>query len=298
MTDEPAPPEQVQAVVRTAVAEVEANRTRLMDVVQAIQYRLGYIPKSAVRPVAEALGIHAVEVEDMVSFYAYLDREPKGRFHIRLSKTPVSLMNGATEVAQAFEAATGAALGATSPDGEFTLEWTADIGMADQEPAALINATVVTALTPADATAIVAALRESQTNRTRRLFPGSRADGVVLPRAEIASSIVQGGPIVFRKLGRGAGLRAALTLSPDEVIQAITKSRLRGRGGAGFPTGLKWKLCRQSIGDEHYVVCNADEGEPGTFKDRVLSTEIPDVVFDEEVPFIPRSPITGLGISA
>ncbi len=186
MTDEPAPPEQVQAVVRAAVAEVEADRTRLMDVVQAIQYRLGYIPKSAVLLVAEALGIHAVEVEDMVSFYAYLDREPKGRFHIRLSKTPVSLMNGTPEVAQAFEAATGAAPGSTSPDGEFALEWTADIGMADQEPAALINATVVTALTPADATAIVAALREGRTNGTRRLFPGSRADRIVLPRAEIA----------------------------------------------------------------------------------------------------------------
>jgi [NiFe] hydrogenase diaphorase moiety large subunit len=279
--DSPASPEQVAAVVHKAVAEVEGDRTRLMDVVQAIQYRLlGYIPKAAVRLVADALGMRAVEVEDMVSFYAYLDREPKGRFRIRLSKTPASLMNGAAEVAQAFEAATGAALGTTSPDGEFTLEWTADIGMADQEPAALINGTVVTALTPADATAIVAVLRESRAGDTPLLFPGSATHGVVLPRTQIASSLVQGGPIVFRRSRRGDGVRAALTLSPDEVIQAVTKSRLRGRGGAGFPTGLKWKLCRQSIGDEHYVVCNADEGEPGTFKDRVLLTEIPDVVFD------------------
>ena len=60
----------------------------------------------------------------------------------------------------------------------------------------------------------------------------------------------------------------------------MTKAKLRGRGGAGFPTGLKWKLCRQSISKAHHVVCNADEGEPGTFKDRVLLTEIPDVVFD------------------
>jgi [NiFe] hydrogenase diaphorase moiety large subunit len=230
--------------------------------------------------VADALGMHAVEVEDMVSFYAYLDREPKGRFHIRLSKTPVSLMKGAAEVAQAFEAATGVALGATSPDGEFTLEWTADIGMADQEPAALINGTVVTALTPADAMAVVAALRQTEISDTLTLFPGFGAHGVVLPRAHIASSLVRGGPIVFRQSAQGDGVRAALTLSPEEVIQVITKARLRGRGGAGFPTGLKWKLCRQSIGDQHHVVCNADEGEPGTFKDRVLLTEIADAVFD------------------
>ena len=276
----PASPEHIAAVVHAAVAEVGADRARLMDVVQAIQYRLGYIPKAAVEGVADALAMHAVEVEDMVSFYAYLDREPKGRFHIRLSKTPVSLMNGAATVAEAFEAATGAAIGTTSPDAEFTLEWTSDIGMADQEPAALINGTIVTALTPADATAIVGTLRETQGSDTLPLFPGSGSDGVVLPGAHIASSLMKGGPIVFRQSGRGDGVRAALTLSPEEVIQAVTKARLRGRGGAGFPTGLKWKLCRQSIGDEHYVVCNADEGEPGTFKDRVLLTEIPDVVFD------------------
>ena len=60
----------------------------------------------------------------------------------------------------------------------------------------------------------------------------------------------------------------------------MTKAKLRGRGGAGFPTGLKWKLCRLSISEAHHVVCNADEGEPGAFKDRVLLTEIPEVVFD------------------
>ena len=276
----PAPPEQVEALVREAVAEVKADRTRLMDVVQAVQKRLGYFPDAAVRLAAGALGIHAVEVEDMVSFYAYLDRKPKGRFHIRLSRTPVSLMSGAADVAQAFEKAIGVAMGATSPDGMFTLEWTADIGMADQEPAGLINGTVVTALTPADATVIVAALRGSPIGDMLQLFPGSGSDGVSLPRADVASSLGQVGPILFRQSGRGDGVRAALTLAPEKVIEAVTKSRLRGRGGAGFPTGLKWRLCRQSVSDDHYVVCNADEGEPGTFKDRVLLTEIPDVVFD------------------
>ena len=67
---------------------------------------------------------------------------------------------------------------------------------------------------------------------------------------------------------------------PEEVIKEITKSKLRGRGGAGFPTGLKWRLCRQSVAEKHYVVCNADEGEPGTFKDRVLLTLAPHLVFD------------------
>jgi [NiFe] hydrogenase diaphorase moiety large subunit len=99
---------QVAAVVDAAVKEFAADRTRLMDIVQAIQHRLGYISDQAVHAVAAGLGIHAVEVEDMVSFYGFLNRKPKGRFDIRLSKTPVSLIKGAAEVALAFAAASGA----------------------------------------------------------------------------------------------------------------------------------------------------------------------------------------------
>ncbi len=271
---------QVAAVVDAVVKEFGADRTRLMDIVQAIQRRLGQIPDAAVHAVAAGLGMHAVQVEDMVSFYAFLNREPKGRFHIRLSKTPLSLMKGAAEVAHAFAIAAGVSIGGTSPDGEFTVEWTSDIGMADQEPSALINGTVVTALTPADAPAIAAALRKSQAENTLPLFPGLDGQGAALPQARVASSLVHSGPIIFRQGGRGDGVRTALTVSPESVIQEMTKAKLRGRGGAGFPTGLKWKLCRRSISEAHHVVCNADEGEPGTFKDRVLLTQVPDLVFD------------------
>ncbi len=227
----------------------------------------GYISNQSVQAIATGLGIHAVEVEDMVSFYAFLDRQPRGRFRIRLSRTPVALMKGANEVAQAFEQTLGIALGETSSDGQFTVEWTSDIGMSDQEPAALVNRRVLTALSPADVPAIVAALRND----------GEQA---VLPNAEVRPNILQAGPLLSGPRDNGAGTVAALTHSPDQVIEEISKSKLRGRGGAGFPTGMKWRLTRKAAGREHYVVCNADEGEPGTFKDRVLLSEFPDLVFD------------------
>jgi len=78
--DSPLSSERITAVVHAAAAAVKGDRTQLMDVVQAIQYHLGHLPKGAVPLVADALGVHAVEVEDTVSFYAYLEREPKGRF--------------------------------------------------------------------------------------------------------------------------------------------------------------------------------------------------------------------------
>jgi NADH:ubiquinone oxidoreductase subunit F (NADH-binding)/(2Fe-2S) ferredoxin/ferredoxin len=77
-----------------------------------------------------------------------------------------------------------------------------------------------------------------------------------------------------------AAAKALCTMTPDEVIAEVTKADLRGRGGAGFPTGLKWSLCRKSPGDEKYLICNADEGDPGAFMDRALKEGDPHRVIE------------------
>jgi [NiFe] hydrogenase diaphorase moiety large subunit len=96
----------------------------------------------------------------------------------------------------------------------------------------------------------------------------------------VEDNIRQGGLLLDNKLSPGTVLRAALTLGGNDIIETIKASGLRGRGGAGFPTGLKWEACRNAQGSDHYVVCNADEGEPGTFKDRVLLSRQADMVFE------------------
>jgi len=87
-------------------------------------------------------------------------------------------------------------------------------------------------------------------------------------------------PLTFDQVKAGEGLNAALKMTRADVIKAISDSGMRGRGGAGFPTGVKWNLCAAASAPEKYVVCNADEGEPGTFKDRVLLAEYSDKVFE------------------
>jgi [NiFe] hydrogenase diaphorase moiety large subunit len=86
--------------------------------------------------------------------------------------------------------------------------------------------------------------------------------------------------MTFSQIDAGTGLEKALALQPEEIIGMITESGLKGRGGAGFPTDIKWKLAANASGDLKYVVCNADEGEPGTFKDRVILTNFADLMFD------------------
>lgn len=258
-----------ESAVRQFIAEAGADPARLLDIALAVQKRFGYVSDEAAACIAGGLGLHVVEVEDTVSFYAFLDRTPRGEFRIRMSQTPISLIKGATRIAAAFEAHLGIAMGETTEDGKFTLEWTNDIGMADQEPAALINSSVLTSLTEADVPRIITALRER---------PGGE-DPFPVP-SSVRPSLIKAGPLVAAPFAAGDAIRAAMALSPDKVIEEITRSRLRGRGGAGFPTGMKWRLTRKSAGTDHYIVCNADEGEPGTFKDRMLLTDFPDLVFD------------------
>ncbi len=86
--------------------------------------------------------------------------------------------------------------------------------------------------------------------------------------------------MLFSEYEVGKGLKNALALTPEQVVEEVKNSNVRGRGGAGFPAGMKWDFCRKSGGEEVYLVCNADEGEPGTFKERVILTNSPKLLFE------------------
>ena len=264
------------AAVAEIVVTVGDDKTRLLDVIAATQSRLGHLSDEALVAIAAALGISYVEVLDTASFYAFFSREPQTTCRIRFSRTPISLMKGAAAVMQAFEQA----IAAPAAEGnDITLSWTSDIGMADHEPACLIDGMVFTNLVPADAAPIVREIRSLRAAGALPRFPGMPAAGFTTPKAGCVSQIVRKGPVFFTTTGSGSGLRRALDMTPDAVVDEIARSGLRGRGGAGFPTGLKWRLTRRAQGNAHYIICNADEGEPGTFKDRVLLSEAPDLVF-------------------
>ena len=96
----------------------------------------------------------------------------------------------------------------------------------------------------------------------------------------VKNNILRKGGIVFGDFECGKALKEALSLSSAEVIREIKASSLRGRGGAGFPTGMKWEFTRSAEGSSKTIICNADEGEPGTFKDRVILTENPEQVIE------------------
>ncbi len=101
-----------------------------------------------------------------------------------------------------------------------------------------------------------------------------------LIKSVVSNNIRKIGPILERNYKVGQAIEKITKMTPEQVIDELKKSNIRGRGGAGFPTGLKWEFCRNASGERKFILCNADEGEPGTFKDRVILTERPRLLFE------------------
>jgi [NiFe] hydrogenase diaphorase moiety large subunit len=270
--------------LQKSVAEIcracGGDRTRMMDIVEAVQARFGCVSGAAMDLIAKEVGTHRVEVESVVSFYAFLSGTPKGKVVIRLCDDIVDRMYGADSVAAAFEEELGIKFGETTKDGRITLERTPCIGMCDQPPAALVNDKVMTGLSGDAARRIVRTLKETGDPEKLSHTLGDGANANPLVRSMVSNNIRSRGAVLFAAHEPGIGLRRALSMSPAEVIKEIKTSRLRGRGGAGFPTGMKLEFTRGAEGARKFVLCNADEGEPGTFKDRVLLTEAPRLLFE------------------
>jgi [NiFe] hydrogenase diaphorase moiety large subunit len=267
-------------VVREICLSNGSEPGRLLTILREVQRRLCCVSDVAVDVIAAELSIPRVEVESLISFYSFLTPEPAGRITIRLCDDVPDTLAGSERVANALAEEMGVPVGGTTPDGALGLQRTACIGMSDQAPAAIVNDVVVTHLTASDAQEMVRELRQHADPRrlVRRLGDGNNAHDLV--HAMVNNNLRLPGPVIFGEHRTGAGLSSASAMSPVEVIKTIKTSRLRGRGGAGFPTGLKWEFARAAEGDRKYVLCNADEGEPGTFKDRVILTERPELMFE------------------
>ena len=270
----------LEAAVREVCQRYHNDRSRMMDIVTDIQKDNGYVSDEAMDLIAEVVGTHRVEVQAVVSFYAFLSDQAKGKVVIRLCNDIIDKMKGCERVAAAFEEELGIKFGETTSDGIISLEYAPCIGMCDQAPAALINDVIVTSLSTDKARDIVARLKEGTkpSGLIKEYGDGKNAHDLV--RAEVKNNIRKVGPVILADYKIGSGLEKALAMSPVEIIREMKTSRLRGRGGAGFPLGMKWEFTRGAAGDRKYLICNADEGEPGTFKDRVILTEQPDLLFE------------------
>ena len=252
----------------------------LLDIIRDVQARNGRVSPEAVGRIAAHLGLSEAEVRGTVSFYHFFSLSPRGTATVYLNDSVTSRMKGRQAVAEAFEEEAGCRFGQVSPDGSIGLFPTSCIGMSDQEPSAIVNGVVFTRLTPVKVRHLVRALRSGKPAQALVAEYGDAASQSDLIGAMVANNIRRRGPVLFGPHNTGEAVRKAVSMTPEAVIEEIRRARLLGRGGAGFPTSLKWDFCRRERQTPHYVICNADEGEPGTFKDRVILTELAGLLFE------------------
>lgn len=266
--------------VKEIVSKYKSDRSEMMNILTEVMDKYFEINDESIAVIADSLKISKAEVKGVVSFYHFFSEKPVGRYAVYLNNSAVSMMKGCADIAKAFEKETGCKFGEVTSDGSISLHYTADIGMNDQEPAALINGTVFTSLTPEKVRSIVKDMKAGKNVKDMVVETGDGKNGSPLVKSMVKNNIIKKGAVIFAPFESGSAVKKAVAMLPEDVIEEVKKSNLRGRGGAGFPTGMKWEFTRKSAGDKKYIVCNADEGEPGTFKDRVILTEIPEMLFE------------------
>jgi NADH-quinone oxidoreductase subunit F len=252
-----------------------ARRHLLLPVLHAIQRRAGWISPGALNYVGKRLVIPPAEIFGVASFYGLFSTTFRPPRVLHVCDDIACQPRGAEHLCNNLERSLGAA-GSLGPEGKTTWSRTACLGLCERAPAALISVAGEhpweKVFAPADATTLVDVLRAEgpEPPETPDVFrPEVSVPQAGQPELRLLRRIGRSDPESlddYRAHGGYESLRMALTMGRDWVVREVTTSKLVGRGGAAFPAGKKWDPANRPF----YLVCNADESEPGTFKDRIV----------------------------
>ena len=257
--------------------DARARRHLLLPALWALQERIGWISPGGLNELCRRLTIPPADAYGVATFYAMLAVEPRPPRVVHVCEDIACRCNGSDELIAQLEERFGGE-GELSADGSTTWYRSPCLGQCDRAPAALVgdagDEPGERTLAPTTAAAVLDVLAGGE--------PGP-APVTVLPQAgdpslrllRRAASPNEVSLDEYRAHGGYAALRRAVELGPEGVIRELKDSKLQGRGGAAFPTGVKWEAVAHQPVRPHYLVCNADESEPGTFKDRVLMERDP-----------------------
>lgn len=246
------------------------GREALLPILWDVQTAQGSINPAQAQQISHTLRIPEADIFGVIGFYTLFHDQPTGQRIIRVCTDPSCALADADALLHEVCARLDIARGETTADGETTVEHSPCLGLCDVGPAALVSARGKPdrALTQATVDSLL----------------GDWTGDYFTPAGDENSVLLDGGltgaPQNLAAYGDYAALRKARAMTSEGVIAEVEASGLIGRGGAAFPTGLKWKFTRGAEGAPKYIVCNADESEPGTFKDRVLMEHRPHLLLE------------------
>jgi NADH-quinone oxidoreductase subunit F len=267
-------PSRLEQKFAELVKRYPVKRSALVPMLLYTQDELGYISDAMIAEIAQRLDLNALQVTETLAYYSMLRRKPAGRCHIQVCTNVSCMLRGGYAIYSHLQKKLGIGHKQTTPDGMFSLEEVECLGACTGAPAMQVNYDYYENLTPEKVDALL-----EQFGKGRRPTPARHVSGALHARhpAEVQVISRRFGILDSRKLevytqhdGYKALEKALTQMTPEGIIEEVKKANLRGRGGAGFPAGVKWSFVPKDTTKPKYVIANADEGEPGTCKDRPL----------------------------
>jgi NADH-quinone oxidoreductase subunit F len=270
------PGELGENVVRGGLADTRSKRHLLLPALNEVQSHVGFISRGALDYICRRLTVPPAEAYGVASFYALLSTEPRPPRVAHVCDDIACQLRGAEMLCGALEKSIG-------PEGT-TWHRSPCLGQCERGPAVLFQLAGEENWTLTEASA--EGVKEALARTPRSTGSAPSAPQTREPRAPALRLLKRIGLADpeslddYREHGGYRALRRAIEIGPEAILREVKDSGLRGRGGAAFPMGVKWEAVAKAPVRPHYVVCNADESEPGTFKDRVLMEEDPFAVLE------------------
>ena len=249
------------------------KRSLLVPLLLFVQDEVGYLSDEAIAEMAKRVELTELEVRNVISYYSMLRTKPMGKYNVQVCTNICCMQRGGEEIFEHCKKTLGVGHKQTTPDGLFSLEEVECIGACSWAPAIQVNYDFHENLTPEKVDAVIRVVSQAReavgrSEKRRMADLVSHPDEVKV----ISSRWGKGATNIDRylELDGYKAVQKALTMTPDAIINEVKTSNLRGRGGAGFPTGMKWSFVPKESAKPKYILCNGDEIEPGTCKDRLI----------------------------
>ncbi|HPJ40191.1 MAG TPA: NADH-quinone oxidoreductase subunit NuoF [Spirochaetota bacterium] len=275
---------QMNTEIQAITGKYPRRESAILPVLQLLQKKnSNYLSTKEMEQAGGLVGLSTNRVFGIATYYTMFNTKPVGKYHLQVDTCVPGFLQGADEIAEHISGKLGIAIGETTPDGMFTLSTVQDLGSCATGPVIQVNDRYYENMTIEKTDALLDDLKNGREPKNDPSMNVVSECGILLNDRTKKDCRT----IASYKAGGGYGsLKKALTMKPEDIINEVKDAQVRGRGGAGFPAGMKWSFLPKNDSRPVYLICNADEGEPGTFKDRQI------------MEFNPHLVIEGIAISA